>query len=239
VLAAGSRHAADVAGPALARDVAGLRVALPVPARDLTVLGHSYGGSIVGSAQAHGLSPDRLVHLASAGAYLRHVSAGAVPGGPTVLSMTAPDDPIQLSQGFGLRDAASRWRAMSPRWVDPASPVVGGAARLVPDGSAIGHGVDPDRLPGVVRLDTGRFDDSCRLVRGHSGMFEPGSTAWRNLLASMDGGTVEVLEPDRWRTHLEPAGLRVGRSGLVLPHYVVDRSPWSDPAYRPPKVQLR
>ncbi|WP_426565888.1 alpha/beta hydrolase [Angustibacter sp. McL0619] len=238
VLAAGYRDAADVAGPALARDVAGLRLSMPQPADDLTVLGHSYGGSIVGAAQVHGLVADRVVHIASAGAFVSHVAPGGT-SAPRVFSMTAPDDPIQLAQGYGLRDAASRWRAMSPRWLVPAAPVVGGAVHLVPDGSAIGHGLDPDRLPGVVRLDTGRFDDSCRLVRGHTGVFAPGTTAWRNLLATMDGGRVEVLEPSRWRTHLEPAGIRLGGGGAWLPRYVVDRTPWSDPTYRPPTLDVR
>jgi hypothetical protein len=242
VLAAGYRDAAQAAWPALVREVDGLRLSLAGPAGDLTVLGHSYGGSVVAAAQAHGLRVDRVVHVASAGAFVRHpplpeVTAAA----PRVFSMTAPDDPIQLAQGYGVRDASARWRAMSPRLLDPLGPAVGVGVRLVPGGSAIGHGLDPDMLPGVVRLDTGRFDHSCRLVRGHSGMFEPGSVAWRNLLATMDGGSVQVLEPQRWRTHLEPAGIRLGVDGLALvpPRYVVDRTPWSDPAYQAPRLALR
>ncbi|MGN6303147.1 MAG: hypothetical protein ACTHN8_18865, partial [Angustibacter sp.] len=101
----------------------------------------------------------------------------------------------------------------------------------------IGHGADPDLGAGVIRLDTGRFDDSCRLVRGHSGMFTPGSTAWRNLLATMTGRPVQVLEPGRWRTHLEPWSLEADARGPGLrpPRFVVDRTPWSDGAYQSPQ----
>ncbi|GAA4357192.1 alpha/beta hydrolase [Angustibacter luteus] len=245
VLAAAYRDAADVAGPQLARDVAGLHLSLPVPAEDVSVLGHSYGGSVVGSAQLHGLDADRVVHVASAGAYLRMATEPAA-GRPAVFSMTAYDDPIRLAQGHAVSDAAARWRAMSPAMLDPAAGAVARLASHLPGAPrAIGHGVDPDLLPGVVRLDTGRFDDSCRLVSGHSGMFEPGSTAWRNLLATMDGGRVEVLEPQRWSSHLEPGALAVRHDGVRLgvdvrvPHYVVDRSPWSDPAYRAPTLAIR
>jgi hypothetical protein len=68
-------------------------------------------------------------------------------------------------------------------------------------------------------------------------VFTPGSTAWRNLLATMTGEPVQVLEPARWRTHLEPWGVRLddGVPHLHPPRYVVDRTPWSDPGYRPPQ----
>lgn len=231
VVAAAYRDAADRAGPALAADVAGLVVAAPHAGRDVTVLGHSYGGSIVGSAVQHGLAADRVVHVASAGTYTEH-PAGR---GPRLFSMTAPDDPIQLSQGHDLRDAPQWLATVSPPAVAPLALPVGAALRgLVPPGQ-VGHGADPDTAPGVVRLDTGRFDDSCRLVRGHSGMFTPGSTAWRNLLATMTAEPVQVLETQRWSTHLQPWSVRPG----LVPHwqpprYVLDRSPWSDPAYQAP-----
>jgi hypothetical protein len=72
-------------------------------------------------------------------------------------------------------------------------------------------------------------------------MFEPGSVAWRNLLATMDAGRVEVLEPSRWSSHLEAGALAVRRDGLHVraPRYVIDRSPWSDPAFRAPTLAIR
>jgi hypothetical protein len=237
VLAAAYRDAADRAGPALAADVLGLRIAAPVPARDLSVLGHSYGGSIVGSAEVHGMVVDRVVHVGSAGAYADDVSRYAAPPGRTQrFSLTTYDDPIRLSQGYDLDDTAARVRAFTPRWFHPVDPLLGAlSARavraLAEDPSQVGHGADPDLLPGVVRLDPGRHDDG-RMVRGHSDMFSADSTAWRNLLATMDAGRVSVLEPQRWSSHLEPAA--VGR----WPRYVVDRTPWSDPGYRPPVLDI-
>jgi hypothetical protein len=239
VVAAACRDAADRAGPALAEDVAGLRLAAPGPARDVTVLGHSYGGSIVGSALEHGLVADRVVHVASAGTYTDQPHPA---GGTAVYSMTAYDDPIRLAQGHDADDAAERLRAMSPPALGLEATGAGAALSwFVRDRDHIGHGADPDVAPGVVRLDTGRFDDSCRLVRGHSGMFTPGSTAWRNLLATMTGGQVQVLEPQRWASHLQPwsLGTAGGHLRWTPPHYVVDRSPWSDPAYEAPTAPTR
>jgi hypothetical protein len=170
VVAAGLRDAADAAGPVLARDVAGLRAAAPGPTSDLTVLGHSYGGSIVGSAELHGLVADRVVHIASAGAYVDDVAQYPPTARRTLrFAMTAYDDPIRLSQGHDLHDAGPRLRQLLPPVLDPLTvglPEVAGAA-LGPT-SQVGHGLDPDLLPGVVRLDTGVHDDGS-LVRGHSG----------------------------------------------------------------------
>ena len=245
VIAAAYRDSADLAGPALAGDVAGLRVALGGPASDLTVLGHSYGGSIVGSAEAHGMVVDRVVHVASAGAYVRDVADYASPSAAR-FAMTAYDDPIRLAQGHDAADSAARLRAMLPAALDPVVPAVTGAAlAAVPAPAAIGHGLDPDLLPGVVRLDTGVGADG-RLVRGHSGMFEPGSTAWRNLLAVMTRGRVEVLQPGLWSSHLDPLGVDVhpptasidASVHVHLPRYVVDRTPYIDPGYRAPTLDL-
>lgn len=256
VVAAAYRDAADLAGPVLATDVAGLRVAAGT--RDLTVLGHSYGGSIVGAAEVGGMVADRIVHVASAGAYVSDVSGYADPTGPQRFSMTAPDDPIQMSQGHSAADASEALDELLPGGIDPLAPVVAPLAADALGGSEqIGHGLDPDEVPGVVRLDTGVHADGS-LVRGHSGMFDPGdgppgmpapSTAWRNLLAVMVGGRVEVLEPRLWASHLEPLAAQVtgppgvaGLGGLSVrvraPHYVVDRSPYDAPGYRPPLLDM-
>lgn len=247
VLAAAYRDAAAVAGPVLAADVAGLRVAMAVPASDLTVLGHSYGGSIVGAAEANGMVADRVVHVASAGAYVDDVADYAAPGTPR-FSMTAYDDPIRLAQGYDASDTTDRVRAMLPAPLDPFAAAAAEAARLaVPASSETGHGLDPDLVPGVVRLDTGVHQDGS-LVRGHSSMFEPDSTAWRNLLGVMTRGQVEVLQPQLWSSHLDPLGAAVTLPGGAVvggstmrplpPRYVIDRTPYADPGYRPPVLDL-
>ena len=210
-------------------------MAVPGPGADLTVLGHSYGGSIVGSAEAHGLRVNRVVQIASAGGYVEDVHAYAAGAcGTRRFSMTAPDDPIQLVQGAGF----SSWDEVEhslrtvagvlPLPLKPLAPAITvGLAAVSLDPAQIGHGLDPDLLPGVTRLDTGVRPDGHTLVRGHGGMFEPGSTAWRNLLAVMRGDPVQVLEPGRWQSRLVPAD-------GSLPHYVVTRSPYDEPGYRPP-----
>lgn len=248
VLAAAYRDAADRAGPLLARDVAGLRMALPGPGADLTVLGHSYGGSIVGSAEARGMVVDRVVHISSAGGYVsdvRDYAAGEC--GTRRFSMTDPDDPIQLAQGAGFGSLGQVQHSLAtvsgvlPRPLGPlAVPLAAGVAVAAGDPSRVGHGLDPDLIPSVTRLDTGVRADGHTLVSGHSGMFDPGSTAWRNLLAVMHGDQVQVLEPGRWRTELVPAQVQVavGSSGIAAgaaaPHYVVTRSPYDGPGYQPP-----
>ncbi|MGL5857726.1 MAG: alpha/beta hydrolase [Angustibacter sp.] len=259
-LAAAYRDAADHAGPQLARDVEGLRLAAPGPGADLTVMGHSYGGSILGAAEWSGMLPDRLVHLSSAGTYrpglpplpdgIADSQAAGIPGGgpPARYSMTAPDDWIQFVQGRKLDDAPDLARQLAlPGFRSVAGWATARVGGLLDAPERIGHGDDPDLLPGVVRLDTGVVDATGRVVSGHGGAFAPGSTAWRNLLEVSRGGPVQVFEPDRWQVHLELAGPHLddeapwdpSRIRWEPPRFVVDRSPWSDPAYRPPSVPTR
>jgi hypothetical protein len=70
----------------------------PVP---VTYIGHSYGGSILGTAEALGMTADRTLYVAAAGAGVDD------PGdwhnrNPDVLrfSLTAPGDPIEAVQGI-------------------------------------------------------------------------------------------------------------------------------------------
>ncbi|SIS22062.1 alpha/beta hydrolase [Williamsia sterculiae] len=81
------------------------------PGTRTTVIGHSYGGSVVGTAEQLGLRADRVVHASSAG-------AGVLDGGwrnpnPTVerFSMTAPGDLIQYV----------RWLPANPHGAKPDS----------------------------------------------------------------------------------------------------------------------
>ncbi|MCV7150963.1 alpha/beta hydrolase [Mycolicibacterium pyrenivorans] len=130
------------------------------PGVPVTVIGHSYGGSIVGTAEVFGLTSDRTLFLAAAGAGVGVDDAGDWHNrNPDVLrfSMTAPGDFIHAVQGI------------------PVGP----------------HGADPDEMPGVTRLRTGRYDDG-RPVFGweaHSGMLNRPSDAWRAILAVIAGET--------------------------------------------------
>ncbi len=69
----------------------------------VTYVGHSYGGSILGTAEALGMTADRTLYLASAGAGVGVDDPGDWHNrNPDVLrfSMTAPGDVIELVQGI-------------------------------------------------------------------------------------------------------------------------------------------
>jgi hypothetical protein len=157
--AADPRYALDMAPRLVAfsedvdRTVDATGRAVPV-----TYIGHSYGGSIVGTAEALGLTSDRTLYVAAAGAGVGvDDPADWHNRNPDVLrfSMTAPGDLIQAVQGV------------------PGGP----------------HGTDPDRMPGVIHLATGHYDDG-RLMAGpqaHSDVLNWPSDAWRNVLAVITG----------------------------------------------------
>ena len=124
----------------------------------VTYVGHSYGGSILGTAEVFGLTADRTLYLAAAGAGVGVDDPSDWHNrNPDVLrfSMTAPGDLIGVVQG------------------NPVSP----------------HGADPDRMPGVIHLAAGDYDDG-RAVAGpwaHTDMVNVPSDSWRNILAVITG----------------------------------------------------
>ena len=78
--------------------------------RPVTYVGHSYGGSIVGTAERFGLTADRVVYVEAAGAGVGvHDPSDWHDRNPAVIrfSMTAPGDPISAVQGipFGSHGA--------------------------------------------------------------------------------------------------------------------------------------
>lgn len=129
----------------------------------VTVIGHSYGGSIVGTAEALGLTADRTLYVAAAGAGVGvDEPAEWHNRNPDVLrySMTPPGDLIEAVQGV------------------PGGP----------------HGADPDEMPGVIRLNTGHYDDGGLVSgpRSHSDVMNRPSDAWRNILAVITGDSVTL-----------------------------------------------
>ena len=124
----------------------------------VTYLGHSYGGSILGTAEREGLTADRTVYVEAAGAGVGvHQPSDWHNRNPAVerFSMTAPGDWIAPFQGI------------------PLGP----------------HGADPDEMPGVVRLDTGRRSDGT-VMRGldaHGAVLNDPSDAWHRLLEVIAG----------------------------------------------------
>lgn len=64
----------------------------------------------------------------------------------------------------------------------------------VPWGGQLIHGISPTLVEGVIELDTGRYADGTEISgpSAHSGVFQPSSTAWQNILAVLIGGPVTV-----------------------------------------------
>lgn len=124
----------------------------------VTVMGHSYGGSIVGTAETLGLTSDRTLFLAAAGAGVGVDDPGDWRNrNPAVqrYSMTAPGDFIELAQG-----------------------IPGGPHGADPDEM---RGVI--RLPTGVYDDGGPVAG----WGAHSGMLNRPSDAWRTILAVIAG----------------------------------------------------
>lgn len=131
----------------------------------VTVIGHSYGGSIVGTAEARGLTSDRTLFLAAAGAGVGVDDPGDWHNrNPSVqrYSMTAPDDFIELVQGI----------PGGPHGVDPDE---------MPTVIALDTGYydDGGRVAGW---------------EAHSGMLNRPSDSWRTILAVITGDAQTIAQ---------------------------------------------
>ena len=135
-------------------------VEIDCPGAALTVVGHSYGGRIVGTAERLGLRADRVVYAESPdlGVGVSGPADWRAPGPVLRYSFTAPGDPVELLQvRAGLR---RRWST---------SDLGDGAVRLdtgyFADGSPVygtrGHG-------GVFDRDCGAFHAMLTVILGGS-----------------------------------------------------------------------
>jgi hypothetical protein len=127
----------------------------PIP---VTYIGHSYGGSIMGTAEALGMTGDRMLYLAAAGAGVGvDDPADWHNRNPDVLrfSMTAPGDFIETVQGI----------PGGPHGADPDE--MPGVIRLT-----TGHYDDGRWLAGP---------------NAHTDVINWPSDAWRNILAVITG----------------------------------------------------
>jgi len=153
----------DAADPRYALDMAPRLVAFSEDVdrtvdSPVTYIGHSYGGSIVGTAEALGLSGDRMLYVAAAGAGVGVDDPGDWHNrNPDVLrfSMTAPGDFIQAVQGI----------PGGPHGADPDE--MPGVIHL-----ATGHYDDGRLMAGP---------------QAHSDVLNWPSDAWRNILAVIAG----------------------------------------------------
>jgi hypothetical protein len=130
----------------------------------VTYVGHSYGGSIVGTAEALGMTSDRTLYVAAAGAGVGVDDPGDWHNrNPDVLrfSMTAPGDIIEAVQGI----------PGGPHGADPDE--MPGVIRL-----ATGHYDDGRLMAGP---------------QAHSDILNWPSDAWRNILGVITGDR-ELIE---------------------------------------------
>ncbi|WP_431232221.1 alpha/beta hydrolase [Mycolicibacterium psychrotolerans] len=138
---------------AFAEDVERRAGSMPV-----TYLGHSYGGSILGTAERFGLTADRVIYVEAAGAGVGvHDPSDWHNRNPDVLrfSLTAPGDPIGLVQGIPL----------GPHGADPDQ--LPGVIPL-----AAGRNLTGGPMGGL---------------SSHSDVLNEPSDAWRNILAVITG----------------------------------------------------
>lgn len=129
----------------------------------VTVIGHSFGGAVVGTAETLGMWGDRVMYVASPSAGIDVRSASQWRNrAPSVrrYSITVPGDPIELMQiRNGLR---------------------------YPGASTA------DIMDGVQRLDSGFFDTGEVMygTRGHGGVFDRSSDAFWQMAEVIVGGEV-------------------------------------------------
>jgi hypothetical protein len=182
----------------------------------LTVTGHSYGGAVVGQAEADGMVADRILYVAGAG---------------------LGNDNKAVANFPGTRDAAHY--SMIAR-----NDIVTGSSQNADLGN-LGHGASAQDDPDVLRVETGFTDDRRRdrtieqlgPVGAHSGVYIPGSTSFNNMVGIFTGTEVEVYAQDIWLT--APDGSLRARSGLTAIGYQPNVITISDYEKQKPDVRDR
>jgi hypothetical protein len=141
-------------------------------ARDVatTYVGHSAGGSLLGTAERQGLDSTNIVYVAPAGTGHEVSSPGDTenPDAHRYLIQTN-DDPISAAQ------------------------LLGGGAH----GGSFWEGSNPVHQMGAVRLESGFMGDGQTVMGGHTDYFDPRSTSARNIEGVVYGTEVRpYLQPE-------------------------------------------
>lgn len=152
-----------------------------------TYLGHSYGGAVVGLGEASGLDADRVLHVESAGMGRDVRDPDDLPASQADVarySMTAPGDPIALSQGTQLNGDIGH--GADPDTFD-------GSVRLDTGDTADGE------------FNTGSG--------AHSGVFEVRSDAWYNMLAVLNGDEATLYREPVYEHYVHEGGVTSVQTG--------------------------
>lgn len=168
-----ARNSADEGAPALQRFLGGID-----PGEDcaITVIAHSYGSVLAGTAARIGLDANDLVFVGSPGTTLASASDAVLRPGGRVWVALAERDPIAL----GINRSE-----LPPWWVPPVLWLPWMGVDLLNDGAEeLWHGPNPasDEF-GAYRIATGGST-------GHSGYFEAGSL--ENLARIVEGLYADV-----------------------------------------------
>ncbi len=152
------RSAANQGAPSLQRFLRGID---PGEERTITVVAHSYGTVLAGTAARTGLEADNLVFVGSPGTTLDAADEAELRDSGRVWVALADKDPIAL--GISLSE-------LPPFWVPPAFWVPWLGTDMWNEGAeALWHGTNPaDEEFGAIRFTT----DGCS---GHSSYFDAGS----------------------------------------------------------------
>lgn len=168
-----TRTAADGGAPALRSFLEGID---PAGERTVTVVAHSYGSVLAGTAARDGIEADNLVVVGSPGTTLDHASEAELRPGGRVWSALADSDPIGLGVSPG---------ELVPPWLPPFLGAVWLTGDLLFGGPEdLWHGANPAGEEfGATRIST---DGSS----GHSSYFEEQSLL--NLARIVQGRYDEV-----------------------------------------------
>lgn len=153
----------------------------------VTVAGHSYGGAVVGRSETNGLVADRVMHIESAG--MGHDVKGKddLPKSQENVkrySMTAPGDPIELSQGTQVGDNIGHG-------ADPDT--FSGTTRLHTGDTKDGE------------HNTGK--------ESHTRVFEKDSDSWENMYEVFTGGEAETYRSPHYEHIVTEGGVHTYQDG--------------------------
>lgn len=125
-------------GAALDRYLDGMHASHQGPAAVDTVIGHSYGSTLVGAAATggHHLAADNVIAVGSPGMLSRHAGDLAMDPGGRVYSMTAGNDPISLVTSLTLGADPNGTTYGATRLATDPGPALPYSAGLLPGLSA-------------------------------------------------------------------------------------------------------